>query len=93
MHTTNIYAVKDIKSGIFSTFHTHSTDGLAIRSFAQGCEMEQSDLHKYPSDFSLYSVGTIAVDTGIIQPEKTPRQIANASEFAKSINAPALPIK
>lgn len=75
-----IYAVKDVKSGLFSSTHVQQSNGVAIRSFSQACEDESTQFYKYPSDFSLYHLGTLNIETGEIS-SNTPEQISNASEF------------
>lgn len=78
------YAIKDIKSGLFSNnpFFLQS-NGLAIRSFATACEDEKTDFNKYPEDFSLYHIGTYDSQTAELN-KTTPSQIANASEFTNN---------
>ena len=80
MNAQNVYTVKDIKSGLFAQPHFLPSDGVAIRSFAAACEDSNTELNKYPSDFSLYHIGTYDIEKGHIQPCQ-PRQIANAAEF------------
>lgn len=89
MNQVKMYAVKDIKSEMFSTPHFLSSDGVAIRSFSQACEDPQTDLNKFPSDFSLYHIGLFNVETGFIEPVQ-PKQIANASEFVQKVSQEAL---
>lgn len=76
----NVYAVKDIKSQLFNNPFIQKSDGVAIRSFATACEDTNTDLNKYPSDFSLYHIGTYDPESGKITQEDI-KQVANASEF------------
>lgn len=82
MNTLDMYAVFDTKSQLFGMPHFQKSDGVAIRSFSTACESPETELNKYPSDFSLYHIGTFHVETGELVPA-TPRQICNASEFVK----------
>lgn len=82
MSVLKMYCVKDVKSGLFNSPHFVSSDGVAIRSFGAACEDKSTDLNKYPSDFSLYHVGSFNLETGMIEPTQ-PKQIANAAEFVK----------
>lgn len=87
MTKLNLFAIKDIKSELFSTtLMPVQTTGVAIRSFATACEDENTEFYKYPSDYSLYHLGTYDVETGIVE-SITPKQIANASEFVTSKKA------
>ena len=79
---TNVFAVKDVKSKLFSNPHFVPTTGVAIRGFGAACEDENTDLNKYPEDYSLYHIGTYDVETGELV-SITPEQIANASEFVQ----------
>lgn len=85
---TNAFAVKDIKSALFSQPHFVETKGVAIRSFATACEDPNTNLNKYPSDFSLYHIGTYNIESGQLTAISKPEQIANASEFVP--NPPSL---
>lgn len=79
----NVYCVKDVKSGLFANPFVQKTNGTAIRAFSTACEDPNTDLNKYPSDFSLYHIGTFNPETGdLTQPEKM--QIANAAEFVET---------
>ena len=78
----NAYAVKDVKTQLFSSLHFLPSDGVAIRSFSVACENEETELSKFPEDFSLYHLGSFNESTGKLN-HVTPKQIANASEFAK----------
>lgn len=86
MNTIQMYAVKDTKSQLFTMPHFQQSDGVAIRSFSTACEDPKTDLNKYPSDFSLYHVGSFHVETGELTPV-SPRQICNAAEFVESNHA------
>lgn len=80
MTKLEMYSVKDTKSQLFGMPHFQQSDGVAIRSFSTACEDQNTDLNKYPSDFSLYHVGSYDISTGNVSPA-SPRQICNASEF------------
>jgi hypothetical protein len=82
MNVLKMYAVYDVKAQMYSHPHFLQSDGVAIRSFSQVCEDENSQFNKYPSDFSLYFIGSFDVESGEVIPD-VPRQICNASEFVK----------
>lgn len=74
------YAIYDVKTQLYSHPHFLQTNGNAIRSFAQACEDEKSDLNKYAKDFSLYHIGEYDLETGNLKTDQ-PKQIATAMEF------------
>ena len=80
MNKKQVYAVFDIKSNLFSSPHHLQSNGVAIRSFSQACEDQQTEFNKFPEDYSLYHLGSFDIESGLLDPE-TPKQIANASEF------------
>lgn len=61
-----IYAIKDSKSGFSSQLMIFPNDQLAIRYFKVLSEDDNSLLHKYKEDFSLWCVGSVDLKTGVI---------------------------
>ena len=80
----NVYAVKDVKAQLFNNPFIQKSDGVAIRTFAAACEDSQTELNKYPSDFSLYHIGTYDPESGKIKQEDI-KQVANATEFVPNV--------
>ena len=54
----NIYSIKDSKAGTFSQPFYSVNHSTAIRSFNASLQDETNPLSNYPTDFSLYHVGT-----------------------------------
>ena len=75
-----MFTVKDVKTKLFAAPFFQKNAATAIRSFSTACEDTNTDLNKYPEDFSLYEVGSFDPETGQIHSE-IPNQIANASDF------------
>lgn len=83
MNRLKMYAVLDVKSNLFNSPHFLTSDGVAIRSFSTACEDKNTDLNRYPADFSLYVVGEFNIETGNVIPIQ-PKQLCNAAEFVKA---------
>lgn len=81
-HELQAYAVKDIKSQLFALPHFVATNGVAIRSFATACEDKSTNLNLYPSDYTLYHIGSYNAETGVLT-KANPASIATAAEFIK----------
>lgn len=52
---------------------------LAVRDFAEVCKDEKHPFHKYPEDYSMWTVGEFNEITGEITPKK--EKIAEAINF------------
>lgn len=71
-----IYAMKDDLRGFLSPF-TDVNDDVAMRNFDFGCK--SNDLVNFrPQDFSLYKLGSIDEDSGIITPLASPVYLMSA---------------
>jgi hypothetical protein len=86
MNVQKMYAVYDVKSGLYFSPHFLQSDGVAIRSFSTACEDTQTEFNKFPEDFSLFHIGSFNTENGEIIPEQ-PKQICTASEFVKKLTA------
>jgi len=78
-------SVYDSKTEEYTTPHYAKTNGEAIRSFEQVCKDPNTNLNKYPSDFSLELIGEF--NTATSQFTSTPiKQLSHASEFIQNQN-------
>ena len=72
----NIYAMKDELRGFLSPF-VEINDDVAMRSF--GYAMTSNDIIGFrPQDFSLYKLGKMDEESGILEPLSSPKFIMNA---------------
>ena len=78
-----IFTVHDVAADAFATPFVQKTTGLAIRSFAQACQDENTQLHQHPSDYTLFQIGEFDEDTGEITP-CTPFSVAKALDYAQT---------
>jgi len=76
-----IYSIYDEKALAYNIPFILQTDGLATRAFADLINDDRSTIHNYPSDFTLYRIGTVDLSTGTITPEPKPVYIIKASNL------------
>lgn len=62
-----LYSIKDAKTGFMAPAFD-SNDATAVRNFDAACQHPESLLRQYPSDFSLWRVAEIDLDTGKVEP-------------------------
>lgn len=80
-----IYAVRDVKADAYGTLICCPTKGLALRAFADACADPRSPMAQYPSDYTLYELGTFDPASGSVTGHKVPEYVASAVEtIAKS---------
>lgn len=77
----NIYCVRDEKlvMNLYGAIMLQDNDDVAMRAFGAACKDPSSTWYQFPSDFSLWCVGTYNMATGEIMPEL--RKVADASQF------------
>lgn len=64
-----MYAVHDVKAGLYMVPFFSLNDAMAMRSFVAACRTESQDIGKFPLDFSLHRVGVFDEEKGIVEPE------------------------
>lgn len=71
-------SVRDLKTGFF-TPTLEKNEQSAKRNFLNMLRNANSDslLAYAPSDFDLYVIGSMDIETGVIEPETIPRLIMN----------------
>lgn len=86
----NVYSILDAKVGLYSRPFQCRTDGEALRPFMNTVDDQNSELHKWPEDYTLCRLGTFTEETGIFENEQTPVHIAKAIDYHKKNQKPAL---
>lgn len=76
-----VYSVYDEKALVYGLPVCFSTDGLALRAFADLVSNPNSNVNKYPSDFKLYRIGEFNDSTGEMI-SNTPVYLAVGSQYA-----------
>lgn len=78
------YSIRDDKSQVYNRPFFNATHGEAERTLHSLVNDEKSMISQYPSDFSLYYVGTYDDNTGRFEP-CDPQHIAHASSLKKTV--------
>ena len=63
-----VYSIKDVKVGTFTGTFVFPSVTIAARTLGSQAEQD-AVLRSYPEDFDVYELGTIDLETGIIQPK------------------------
>lgn len=86
---SNIYAIYDVKSGMYGPAMTFVNDATAIRSFQEmlTSQDQNSLLSLYPADYILFCVGEYNQETGLIKSHAAPVNIiAGMQAFTNACN-------
>jgi hypothetical protein len=78
-----MFSVYDSKASAFSKPFFIETKGLAVRSFEQTVNDEQSALSRFPADFTLFELGDWDPSSGQIAMHKAPVSLGLAVEFKR----------
>lgn len=88
MQTLQIFSVYDSKAESFSQPFFCPNAAIAIRSFSEEVSNPQSQLSKYPADFTLFHIGSFNDSTSLLTPLKTPISLGLAIEFLPRTPSP-----
>jgi len=77
----NVYSVYDHKACAFSNPFVAPNDNVALRSFHQAANDENSEISKYPNDYSLFKLGSFNDETGSLSPITPCENLVTASSF------------
>lgn len=77
-----MYSIHDSKAEAYFTPIYFRTTGEALRAFESTCKDPESNLSRYPSDFTLVEIGAFDELTAKIETHAQPTILANASEYA-----------
>ena len=77
----NVCAVRDAKAEAFGQPFYSQQRGIAVRSFADECSREDSNLKKHPEDYALFELGKFDEQTGELTSHPQPIQIALAMDY------------
>lgn len=77
-----IYRVYDHKAAAYAPLFCARNNAVAMRIFEQSAQDPNTQLHKYPEDFTLWLVGEEDDQSGVIHPWPSgPELICRASDF------------
>lgn len=60
----NLYSVYDSKAAVFCAPFTSENDHTALRAFKYAANDKTQEIGRYPSDFTLFRIGTFSTDSG-----------------------------
>jgi len=74
-----LFAVRDVKSDSFGAPMSIISTGIALRGFTETVANPESNLNRYPEDYTLYEVGTYDPSSGMLTSlHPAPQLIASA---------------
>nr|QJB19493.1 MAG: nonstructural protein [Microvirus sp.] len=75
------YSVWDSKSRSFCNPFSAHNDQCAIRDFAYAASDPTTDICKYPTDYTLFKIGSFDFESGALTVEETPVSLGLASSM------------
>lgn len=78
-----IYSIRDAAAGVFTAPTIDLTDESAIRAFSQAVNNVGSMMNFLPSDFSLYRIGTLDLESGQINGINPPSMLVCGDRLLK----------
>lgn len=82
-----LFTVFDSAAGVFmSTFEARTIEE-ASRMFRVTVNNPESQLHKFPEDYTLFCVGEFSIETGLIKAYETPKSLGLALSYLEKPNA------
>lgn len=81
----NIYSIYDRKAGAYLPPFTFRSHAEAIRAIQQTAVSKESNLGKYPEDFTLRLLGEFDDDTGGIEAQFSPTTVAEVNDLVLSM--------
>lgn len=81
-----IYSIRDAAAGVFTAPTIDLTDESAIRAFSQAVNNAGSMMNFVPSDFSLYRIGTLNVESGQINGFNPPSMLVCGDRLVKVVS-------
>jgi hypothetical protein len=84
----NAYTVYDNKALTYNVPFFTSTDGSAVRMFADLANDTNTQIGRHPSDYSLFFIGGYDDSKGALLPESPLRHVADATSLLKLAPTP-----
>lgn len=76
----NVYTIYDEKAAAFLPPFCQATDGVAIRNFVASAQDTQSAIGAFPTDFTLFRIGSFDEDTAVFHMLEAKRSFGTALE-------------
>lgn len=81
-----IYSIRDAAAHVFTAPTIDLTDKSAIRGFSQAINNKDSIMNFCPSDFALYCIGVLDVESGLIDPVCPPEMLVSGDRVIEEVN-------
>ncbi|QXP08468.1 MAG: nonstructural protein [Arizlama microvirus] len=78
-----VFSVYDVKLKVYRFPHLLEHAGQAVRSFAEACNNNQTEMGKYPADFTLFENGEFDDQRGMLEEYKTPINLGVGISYVK----------
>lgn len=78
---TELFSVFDAVLGRYNEPFNARTVDRAKAMFAEVCNNPNSDICKYPSEYTLFHIGSFDMETGLPTPQNTPISLGVAIEY------------
>lgn len=82
-----VFSVYDSKAEAYAMPFFQKTIGLAIRSFEQAAKDPESNLYKYPGDFTLFQIGEFDEIKGVLVPLESHTNLGNAVAITSTLKS------
>lgn len=83
-----VFSVYDSKTESYSNPVFDPTIASSLRNFAQACNDPETNLFKYPGDYTLFQIGEFDPSTGKILPLNALKNLGLAIDFKKQQDLP-----
>lgn len=80
-----VFAVEDVKAGVFGDPIVVEHEAIAVRSFAEVANDAQSNICKYPDDFRLVRLGSYDTVSGEIVCADAKQDLGFASRYRREV--------
>lgn len=85
MSQVKLYSVYDNKACIYQPINQYRTDDEAVRAFGVSCNDPNSNFFKFAEDFSMFYLGILDEDTGVIECH-VPILVSTATAISRAHN-------
>lgn len=79
-----MFAVYDAKARTYCTPFFSENVAVAIRAFAHAANDNQTDVGRFPSDFTLFHLGVFDSESGVIEPDAHPFEVVRAQTLVEA---------
>lgn len=76
-----LVAIYDAKAKTYGAIYTERNPEVAIRNFSQACQDKNTNLNKFPEDFTLVMIAGYDEEKGKVIPLKQKTDLSTAKEF------------